>query len=203
MLVFELLIIYGASAAYVGRPRPITDVRVSTNCSRHEVPAALIETSLTTALGMDPYPKLTMTHVVGIAPTSTTSSSSAGSTSYMAIVDEWRAKLGLADFTRDAGLEANALKTCIDGNSHMVHELNRGTHAQVLAPGDIYRDFENIFVGGWLCEKPDMKGLDGICTKMSVGWYYTSTGHADILTSKIYTRIGCATSDGITGCDLA
>jgi uncharacterized protein YkwD len=121
---------------------------------------------------------------------------------YMDTVDEWRAKLGLPALTQNATLEANALKTCIDGKGQMIHELNPGSLAQVLAPGDIGNNFEHIFVGGWLCEKPDMAGMNGACANL-LGWYHTTTGHADILTSTIYKKIGCASSTGVTSCDLA
>jgi hypothetical protein len=203
MVILGLLIIYDVSAVYVGPPQLLTGVNVSKNCSMHGVPVALTGSSLITAKGREHRPEITMNHGVVTAPTRTTSSIVAGSTSYMSIVNTYRAKLGLTAFTHDATLEANALKTCIDGNGHMAHEFHSGTHAQVLADGDMHQDFERIFVGGWLCERPDMRGLDGICTKMSVGWYYTSTGHADILTSNSYTKIGCATFSKITGCDLA
>ena len=82
-------------------------------------------------------------------------------------------------------------------------ELNPGSMAQVLAPGDA-SNFENVFVGGWLCEVPSLPGLNGICSSMSAGWDYEGqTGHADILSSTSYTKIGCALFDGIWGCDLA
>tara|TARA_R110002003_G_scaffold572_5_gene20528 strand:- start:806 stop:1171 length:366 start_codon:yes stop_codon:yes gene_type:complete len=121
----------------------------------------------------------------------------------MAVVNEWRTKLGLTNLARDAVLEANALKTCVDGNGQMIHKFNPGTSAQVLAPGNANREFRRIFVGAWLCERPNMAGMYGVCVTESVGWYYTTTGHADILTSTAYTKIGCATFSGVTGCDLA
>lgn len=121
----------------------------------------------------------------------------------MDVVDTWRAKLGLPSLSHDATLEANALKTCNDGNGEMKHELNPGTMGQVLAPGQP-DEFERVFVGGWLCEKPDMPGMDGICSSMSQGWAYGGqTGHADILSNKDYTKIGCACSKGIWGCDVS
>jgi uncharacterized protein YkwD len=120
----------------------------------------------------------------------------------MGIVDEWRAKLGLSKLTHDAQLEQNAIKTCREGNGEMVHQLNEGSMGQVLAPGGP-DDFYHVFVGGWLCEKPDMAGMDGVCAEASKGWYYTSTGHADILTAPNYSKIGCGEQGGIWGCDLA
>jgi len=122
---------------------------------------------------------------------------------YMSIVAEWRSKMGMSALTEDSTLAANALKTAVDGNGQMVHELNPGSMAQVLAPGDA-SDFEKCFVGGWLCEVPTLPGLDGICDTMSQGWAYGGeTGHADILSSTSYSKIGCGNADGIWACDLA
>jgi hypothetical protein len=123
-------------------------------------------------------------------------------TGYMATVDEYRSKLGLKSLTSDSTLEANARKTAADGNGQMVHQLNPGSMGQVLAPGQP-DDFVKVFVGGWLCEKPSLPGLDGVCSSLSSGWMYTSTGHADILTSSSYSKIGCACEGGIWACDLA
>jgi uncharacterized protein YkwD len=120
----------------------------------------------------------------------------------MDTVNEWRQKLKLDPLQHDDQLEANALKTAQDGNGQMVHELNPGSFAQVLAPGQP-SEFEHCFVGGWLCEKPNMDGMDGVCSTASSGWMYTSTGHADILTNPDYKKIGCANAGGIWGCDLA
>lgn len=123
--------------------------------------------------------------------------------SYMSIVNEWRAKMGMSALTQSDTLQANALKTCVDGDGQMVHELNPGSFAQVLAPGSA-DEFEKVFVGGWLCERPNLPGLNGICDTMSQGWAYDGqTGHADILSSTAYSKIGCALYKGIWGCDLA
>ncbi|KAF1966890.1 hypothetical protein BU23DRAFT_375491, partial [Bimuria novae-zelandiae CBS 107.79] len=122
---------------------------------------------------------------------------------YMGVVNTWRQKLGLPDLAQDATLEANALKTCNDGNGEMKHELNPGTFGQVLAPGQP-DEFERVFVGGWLCEKPDMPGMNGVCAEFSAGWAYDGqTGHAEILTNTGYKKIGCANAKGIWGCDVA
>jgi len=159
----------------------------------------------TSAPAPPPAP-VTSVKVVEVTPTPTPTpvveSEAPTETGYMAIVDEYRAKLGLSKLTQDATLEANALKTAQDGNGQMVHELNPGSFAQVLAPGGP-DDFKHCFVGGWLCEKPDLPGLNGECATESEGWYYTSTGHADILTSPSYSKIGCGNAGGIWGCDLA
>lgn len=136
-------------------------------------------------------------------PSTSVVSSSGSQSDYIGTVNVWRAQLGLSDLTQSDILQSNALKTVQDGNGQMVHELHSGSFAQVLAPGSA-DEFEKVFVGGWLCERPDLPGLDGVCTTMSQGWAYDGqTGHADILTSDSYSQIGCAQAVGIWGCDLA
>lgn len=125
------------------------------------------------------------------------------SSGYMAVVDEYRAKMGMSALICDSKLESNAMDTVVSSNGAMVHKLNDGTFAQVLAPGDA-NNFEHVFVGGWLCEIPSLPGLDGVCAQQSQGWTYEGqTGHAEILTNKSYKKIGCALSKGIWACDLA
>lgn len=140
------------------------------------------------------------------APTSTAapSTDSGSDTGYMAIVNAYRKAAGLAAFTQSSKLEANALKTCNDGNGQMKHELNPGTMGQVLAPGNA-NNFKSVFIGGWLCEIPSLPGLNGQCPSMTGGWDHSNgeTGHAKILSSTSYTQIGCALAKGIWGCDLA
>lgn len=139
------------------------------------------------------------------SPTAAPAAASTGSSggSYMDIVNEWRGKMGMSDLAFDQTLQDNSQKTVNDDKGQMTHELNPGSFAQVLAPGNA-DDFEKVFVGGWLCEIPSLPGLDGICSTMSQGWAYNGeTGHADILTSKAYSKIGCALAYGIWGCDLA
>ena len=124
---------------------------------------------------------------------------------YMDIVGEWRWRLGLSQLQYDSHLESNALDTVISSNGQMIHKLNPGTFAQVLAPGRCGNldDFYSLFVGGWLCERPDLPGLNGICANYP-GWSHGGqTGHADILTSPSYSRIGCACAVDIWSCDLA
>jgi hypothetical protein len=129
---------------------------------------------------------------------------------YMGVVAEWRAKLGLKELSHDSKLESNAMDTVVSSNGVMTHKLNPGTYGQVLAPGKDGKDdqgndnFTKVFVGGWLCELPNTPGLDGVCGKMSEGWAYEGqTGHAEILTSPQYSKIGCALHKGIWCCDLA
>jgi len=124
---------------------------------------------------------------------------------YMSVVAKWRSAGGLSALTQDSTLEANALKTSTNSVGGLIHELNPGTMAQVLAPGSS-SDFEEVYVGGWLCEIPSLAGLDGICSTASQGWSYGGqTGHADILTSTSYSKIGCAisSSTNVWACDLA
>jgi hypothetical protein len=95
------------------------------------------------------------------------------------------------------------MDTVVSSNGQMVHKLNPGSFGQVLAPGNA-DDFEHVFVGGWLCEIPSLPGLDGVCAKQSEGWAYAGqTGHAEILTSDQYSKIGCALHAGIWCCDVA
>jgi|TARA_R110002003_G_scaffold2429_8_gene24333 uncharacterized protein YkwD len=124
---------------------------------------------------------------------------------YMGVVDEWRQKLGLKALACDSKLEANAMDTVVSSNGQMVHKLNAGTFGQTLAPGtDDVESFKKVFVGGWLCEIPTLPGLDGVCATMSQGWSYEGqTGHAEILTSPSYSKIGCACHQDIWACDFA
>ncbi|CAO2648534.1 Nn.00g078010.m01.CDS01 [Neocucurbitaria sp. VM-36] len=139
------------------------------------------------------------------APTTTTQAPAPAPTAsgYQGIVDTWRAKMGMKALINDAKLESNAMDVVVSSNGQMVHKLNPGTFAQVLAPGTA-DNFEHVFVGGWLCEIPTLPGLDGVCATQSEGWSYQGqTGHAEILTSDSYSKIGCALHAGIWCCDLA
>ncbi|KAH7061808.1 hypothetical protein BKA63DRAFT_497662 [Paraphoma chrysanthemicola] len=122
---------------------------------------------------------------------------------YIEIIRNWRTKMGLKALIHDPKLENNALDTVIASNGKMTHKLNDGTFAQVLAQ-DKPRRFEDVLVGGWLCEMPGLTGLDGICAAKSEGWDYNGeTGHAKILTSDVYSKIGCAWHADVRCCDLA
>ncbi|KAJ4990668.1 hypothetical protein SVAN01_03899 [Stagonosporopsis vannaccii] len=143
------------------------------------------------------------------APTSTKATTSAApapapsAAGYQGVVDTWRAKMGMKPLINDAKLESNAMDTVVSSNGQMVHKLNPGSFGQVLAPGNA-DDFEHVFVGGWLCEIPTLPGLDGVCSSASDGWAYNGqTGHAEILTSDSYSKIGCALHAGIWCCDVA
>ena len=124
----------------------------------------------------------------------------------LSIANKWRAKLGHPLFTYSNKMYNNALKTAYNGRGQMVHELNSGTYGQVLAPGDnaSTEEFERVFVGGWLCERPELPGLDGICDELSKGWVYNGqVGHANALINNDYTCIGCAYVFGIWACDMS
>ncbi|KAM7188046.1 hypothetical protein V8F33_010903 [Rhypophila sp. PSN 637] len=123
---------------------------------------------------------------------------------YMDIVGDWRWRMGLYQLQYSSALEANARKTVVDSNGQMVHQLNKGSFGQVLAPGGTSdNDFWRVLVGGWLCELPNAPGMNGVCAEASKGWYYGGqTGHAEIMRSTQYKTIGCANYKGIWACDL-
>jgi len=139
-------------------------------------------------------------------PTPTPSAAPAPSSGgYIDIIVQWRSKMGLPDLELDIQLQKNALDTVQSSNGQMIHKLNAGTMGQVLAPGEnSLTGFETCYLGGWLCEMPQLAGLGNVCKDASKGWEYEGqTGHAKILTDTSYTKIGCAWSAGIWGCDLA
>ncbi|EDU46378.1 conserved hypothetical protein [Pyrenophora tritici-repentis Pt-1C-BFP] len=139
------------------------------------------------------------------APTATAATPAPSSGGYIDIVLEWRSKMGLPALEIDLKLQANALKTIQDAGGAMVHELNQGTMAQVMAPGECTLEgFGGCYLGGWLCEKPQLQGLDGVCHKASKGWQYNGqTDHAEILISTNYGKIGCSCDMNMWACDLA
>jgi hypothetical protein len=123
--------------------------------------------------------------------------------SYMEVVKKWRTKMGMKTLAYEPALESNAMNTVVASKGAMVHKLNPGSLGQVLAPGDAVH-FEHVFVGGWLCEIPSLPGLGDVCLRESDGWAYNGqTGHAEILISSDYSKIGCALFAGIWCCDLA
>jgi hypothetical protein len=136
-------------------------------------------------------------------PAPASGGSGAGS-GYMSTVNTWRSKMSLSPFTQDSKLEANALDTSQSSGGQLKHKLNSGSMGQVMAPGNS-GNFESVFVGGWLCEMPQLPGLgSSVCNTMSKGWNHAGqTGHAELLSSKTYKKIGCALASGIWTCDLA
>lgn len=138
------------------------------------------------------------------APSTAPSASLGGGGDWFTIANKWRVALGKPAWTESSKLVANAQDTADNSVGGLIHKLNPGTFAQVLAPGDA-SNFENVFVGGWLCELPNLPGLDGVCASASGGWNHEGqTGHAEILDGD-YKSIGCAlsSSTGVWACDLA
>lgn len=184
-------------------PSPVYEAPVVTSTVVYEAPAPTVEAPAP-ALPSSKYEAPAVPTYEASAPAPIPSAAPAPSaTGYMAVVDEWRSKMGMKALTSDSKLESNAMDTVVSSNGQMIHKLNPGTYGQVLAPGDA-NDFEHVFVGGWLCEIPTLPGLDGVCAQQSQGWTYQGqTGHAEILTSDNYSKIGCALHAGIWCCDLA
>lgn len=126
---------------------------------------------------------------------------SASAVDYLTIVNFWRSRLNnpLGPLASDGTLENNALITAQEWDEKG-HQLLPGSFAQVQAPSGP-DDFESALVGGWLCENPGLL-QDGTCDNFP-GWIHEGTGHADILTSPDYTRIGCSNANNYWVCDLA
>ena len=148
--------------------------------------------------------------------------------SYLTTINKWRSAYSLNTLKWSSKLAANAQKTGTDdGGVNENHELNSGSMAQVITPGqqvgvgDLEGEspFEIAYVG-WLCEVPSdpelsANGVDQCAlVKQVLNLYYTETGHHDILTSTSYSEIGCyfapnpAANDkseyqGLYVCDLA
>jgi hypothetical protein len=122
----------------------------------------------------------------------------------MGVVSQWRSAMGLPALTEDNKLQSNAQDASASSGGQLKHKLNPGSMAQVMAPGN-EGNFESVFVGGWLCELPNLPGLgSSVCNSASKGWNHAGqTGHAEILSSTKYTKIGCGLASGIWSCDLA
>ncbi|KAF2791651.1 hypothetical protein K505DRAFT_326712 [Melanomma pulvis-pyrius CBS 109.77] len=201
-VVYKTVVHTAYETVIAGQPAPTPAPAPAPPVAEQPAPAPAPVTSAPVVV-VTPTP--TPTPVVVEAPKSTVVEAPAetvvASTGYMATVDEYRVKLGLSKLAYSSKLEANSLKTAQDGNGQMVHQLLDGSFGQTLAPGGP-DDFHHVFVGGWLCERPDLPGLNGECATASEGWMYSSTGHADIITSDSYKSIGCANAGGIWGCDF-
>lgn len=92
-----------------------------------------------------------------------------GGGDWLDIANKWRVAGGKPAFVESATLVANAQDTAASSGGQLVHQLNPGTFAQVLAPGDA-SNFESVYLGGWLCELPNSPGLNGACASASGGW---------------------------------
>lgn len=177
-------------------------------------PSVTPEPEITTPPPPPPSTTPTPTHTSQpvVQPTAATQSDGSplsDGTSLLETCNYWRSQYGLAHFTWDSQLEKNALKTGTDGRGqNQVHQLNDGTMAQVITPGMVVKyggdlggdtPFELSYVA-WLCEVPSSTlkadGKDQ-CKLVSdnLHMYYSDTGHYDILTSKSYSKIGCAFAD--------
>ncbi|KAF2865031.1 hypothetical protein BDV95DRAFT_507973 [Massariosphaeria phaeospora] len=129
--------------------------------------------------------------------------------------------MGLSPLKNSDLLSKHALGVVTKNNGQMIHEIvnlqqnpSVKSTGQVLAPGKAPGDegeenFKKVFVGGWLCELSSLPGLEGECATMSDGWSYVDpatgkaqTGHAEILSSKDFTHIGCGWFNGQWCCDL-
>lgn len=128
-------------------------------------------------------------------------SGSSGGNAYVDAVNNYRQMMGknLPTLSYSSTLEGNVQKTLNDHKGQMVHELNPGTGGQVLAQGDC-GDFVTALVHGWICEIPSLLP-SGKCN----GGNYNlggQTGHAEILSSGSYSKVACACTSGIWGCDF-
>lgn len=98
---------------------------------------------------------------------------------YLDIANTWRRNQNLRTFSGSSQLESNALKTAVNGNGQLVHQLNAGSFAQNLAYGNA-GNFIDV-------------------------WYYWGTfqGNAEIMKNPGYTKLGCGFSKGVWVCDFA
>lgn len=113
------------------------------------------------------------------APSSAPVATPGGGGDWFDIANKWRVAGGKPAFTESAKLVANAQDTADNSVGGLIHKLNPGTFAQVLAPGDA-SNFESVYLGGWLCELPNSPGLNGVCATASGGWNHEGqTGHAE------------------------
>ena len=161
--------------------------------------------------------------VASPAPAPASGGPTSGGVSLIDTVNKWRKNYGLSTLDWDDQLADNALKTGTDGGgSVQQHELNSGSMAQVITPGQStmvgdYKPttpFELSYVA-WLCEVQSSQ-LGDMCDQVSKNLHmeYDGTGHHDILCSQNYQKIGCGFAknpskgatdiyQGLWVCDLA
>lgn len=183
------------------RPRPTQPAASSPAAVEPSVPVVTATEPAQPVVTDRPWEDVSSAPAETASPTSEAPAPSG--TGYMAIVNEYRAKMGLSELTQDSKLESNAMDTSNSAMGTLTHKLNPGSMGQVMAPGDDnIEEFEHVFVGGWLCEIPSLLPSD--CGEQSKGWNYEGqTGHAKILTDTKYSKIGCACATGIWTCDVA
>lgn len=204
--------VYDAPVVYTvvyEEPAPTTSStrRTRTRKVPSATPTIVYNEAYTPAAPTPVYTEVVVPTVISTPPATSAPAATpvtpATGTGYMGVVEAWRSKMGLSALAHDDKLESNAKDCVVSSAGQMKHKLNTGSFGQVLAPGDV-DNFEHVFLGGWLCEIPTLAGLNGICATASDGWSYQGqTGHAEILTSPNYSKIGCACFDGIWACDLA
>lgn len=131
----------------------------------------------------------------------------------IATVNKWRTAYRLNTLEWNSTLEANALKTGNDDHGSVEnHELNPGSMAQVITPGqevsvgNLHGDspFDVSYIT-WLCEVPTDPELENQCQTAADVLHirYNDTGHHDILCSKSYTAIGCAFAQNLHSTDAS
>lgn len=144
-----------------------------------------------------------------------------GGKSILATANHYRKLQGFNDFTYDGTLQSNSAKTLYDnGANHMTHELNSGSFAQCLAEGSTtasagdLKPFDMVYLG-WLCEIDSsdiMEDCQTMNSTIHMGVDFADPeGHANILRTAAYTKIGCAfqtatetqTYSGLWSCDFA
>lgn len=230
--VTDVVTVTGAPPAAAATPAPSPVAAAQKNGKQQAAPAAPAPTTFVQVVTQaPPAPAAPSPAPAAQAPAPAAQSSSNSdpnsSDAILAVANKWRSAYGLKTFTWDNELQGNAQKTGNDDNgTDEKHELNGNSMAQVITPGinscsnkncdGLSSPFELAYLSGWLCERSSAPALAGKCpgavaaASMSLG---TETGHADILTNKDYTKIGCAFSGngqpasaqwtGLWICDLA
>lgn len=201
-VVHTVVVTHTAVVTYTGEPKPVSKTPEYTPVPQPKpTPSSKKEEYVV----VTPTPKASPPPPPPPAPKSSAAPApvAAPASDYLGIANEYRVKLGLPKFELDSKLQANALNTVQSSNGKMEHKLNPGSFAQVLAPGkNTMESFKHVYLGGWLCEMPNLPGIKAECPAAMVGWSHNSDGHAKILTGS-YKKIGCAWAVGIWSCDCA
>lgn len=148
-----------------------------------------------------PVPQPSSTSAPTPAPSSSNDGApTSGGKSMLASANHFRALQGYPPFEWSSTLEGNAAKTNRDdGGNQMTHELNSGSFGQCIAQGSdttasgSYSPFDLIYLG-WLCEIPSADLGDGCAIMKAATNMQVNTadpGHANILRTAGYTKIGC------------
>ncbi|KID82702.1 CAP domain protein [Metarhizium guizhouense ARSEF 977] len=126
--------------------------------------------------------------------------SGSNNTEYMSFINKWRTTIGKPPLEHDALLESNALETSCRSPPELEHVLFKGSAQQVMCGGN--QSIDNA-VRTWLCERSDLPNMEEACKSFPPGWSGGLTGHADVMSSEKYTKIGCGNKNGIWTCDVA